>query len=74
MEDVTKIILHVCSTFGCLKLAKYILMIDLLCLQVSSAKQVSPENSLVYGPGLKTLFVMPVRYFFIQAVDENGNK
>ena len=49
-------------------------MIDLLCLQVSSAKQVSPENSLVYGPGLKTLFVMPVRYFFIQAVDENGNK
>lgn len=42
--------------------------------KMSSAQNVSPENTLVFGPGLKADFVMPVRYFFIQAVDTNGNK
>ncbi len=42
--------------------------------KISSAQNLSPEKTLVYGPGLKANFVMPVRYFFIQAVDTNGNK
>ncbi|XP_022257995.1 KDEL motif-containing protein 1-like, partial [Limulus polyphemus] len=32
----------------------------------------SHEKSLVYGPGFQKDFHMPVRYFFIQAVDVNG--
>uniref|UniRef100_A0A3Q1EVR8 Protein O-glucosyltransferase 3 n=1 Tax=Acanthochromis polyacanthus TaxID=80966 RepID=A0A3Q1EVR8_9TELE len=37
---------------------------------------VSPERSLVWGPGVGTgsvLPVLPVRYFYIQAVDSNGH-
>ncbi|XP_023225980.1 KDEL motif-containing protein 1-like isoform X2 [Centruroides sculpturatus] len=38
----------------------------------SKAEELSLENSIVYGPGLKADFVVPVRYFFIQLVDKNG--
>ena len=29
---------------------------------------------LVWGPGLNVKIVLPVRYFYVQAVDDNGNK
>ncbi|XP_069496375.1 protein O-glucosyltransferase 3 isoform X2 [Ambystoma mexicanum] len=38
----------------------------------ASAEQVSPQRSLVWGPGLRSDVVMPVRYFFIQAVSPEG--
>lgn len=34
----------------------------------------SPSQTLVWGPGLNLSFNVPVRYFFIQAVDKHGNK
>ena len=49
-------------------------VIALLCLQLICAQKVSVDKTLVYGPGLKTHFVMPVRYFFMQVVDEDGRK
>ncbi|OCT95405.1 protein O-glucosyltransferase 2 [Xenopus laevis] len=39
----------------------------------SSPPSVSPELSQVWGPGLKAQLVLPARYFFIQAVDTQGN-
>ena len=39
-----------------------------------SIVNVSPSKSLIWGPGLQSSFNVPVRYFFIQAVDEHGNK
>jgi len=35
---------------------------------------VNLSKSLVWGPGLKVDVVLPVRYFFIQPVDSEGNK
>ena len=35
---------------------------------------VSPADSLVWGPGLDPQFVVPVRYFFVQLKDKEGNK
>ena len=35
---------------------------------------VSPAGCLVWGPGLNPVFVVPVRYFFIQLVNKSGNK
>lgn len=39
----------------------------------NSKSGLSGENSLIWGPGLRTNIVLPVRYFFIQAVDDAGN-
>ncbi|XP_047128293.1 protein O-glucosyltransferase 2 isoform X1 [Hydra vulgaris] len=39
---------------------------------LTSAAKVSAKNSIVFGPGLRTGFVVPVRYFYIQAVENNG--
>ncbi|KAL5022172.1 hypothetical protein ScPMuIL_001327 [Solemya velum] len=36
----------------------------------TEVRSVSPSNSLVWGPGLETSFFMPVRYFYIRAVDQ----
>lgn len=41
---------------------------------VETTGEVSREQTIVWGPGLKSSFVVPVRYFFIQAVDVSGNK
>lgn len=35
-------------------------------------KQVNPQKSEVWGPGLKAAVVLPARYFYIQAVDNAG--
>ncbi|ELT95788.1 hypothetical protein CAPTEDRAFT_221044 [Capitella teleta] len=40
----------------------------------SEMQQLDPDNFLIWGPGLQTDFVVPVRYFMVQAVDVNGKK
>lgn len=37
------------------------------------SQTVSPEKSIVFGPGLRSGFTLPARYFFLQAVDQIGN-
>lgn len=32
------------------------------------------QKFIVWGPGLRADFFMPVRYFYIQTVDRNSNK
>ncbi|KAM9319831.1 protein O-glucosyltransferase 3 [Gastrophryne carolinensis] len=39
---------------------------------VAAESAVSPEQSRVWGPGLQEAITLPVRYFFIQAVDAAG--
>ena len=39
-----------------------------------SVKDVSLENSVVWGPGLKADFLVPVRYIYVQLVDKKGAK
>jgi len=52
-----------------------ILMILLSCC-ISDCKkaELSTSLSLLYGPGLQTNVVLPVRYFYIQAVTSKGKK
>lgn len=38
----------------------------------SGCEEVSPERSLVWGPGLSPDAVVPVRFFYIQAVNSKG--
>lgn len=49
------------------------LPVVLLFFNGNSAR-VSPQNSIVYGPGLDSGFNVPARYFFIQAVDQDHKK
>lgn len=46
------------------------------CASVCSSVQVEvdPKKSLIWGPGLKSHFNVPVRYFYIQALDADGRK
>jgi len=46
----------------------------LVCCSHQTSKVVSLTKSLVWGPGLDVDVVLPVRYFFIQPVDTDGNK
>uniref|UniRef100_A0A3Q4G1K4 Protein O-glucosyltransferase 3 n=1 Tax=Neolamprologus brichardi TaxID=32507 RepID=A0A3Q4G1K4_NEOBR len=39
---------------------------------VCDSEGISPERCLIWGPGLNPDTVLPVRYFFIQAVDSKG--
>ena len=41
--------------------------------QQQQQQQVSPQRTLVFGPGLRADIVLPVRYIIIQCVDANGN-
>ena len=53
------------------------LLIAFLFCHTSSAldsANVDVAKTLVWGPGLKPNFVVPVRYIFIQPVDLNGDK
>ncbi|XP_034542195.1 protein O-glucosyltransferase 3 [Notolabrus celidotus] len=50
-----------------------VLVISLsLNLSVSSCEGVASERCLIWGPGLNPETVLPVRYFFIQAVSAKG--
>ena len=47
----------------------------LIFVNASSASvELDVKNTKIWGPGLKTSFHMPVRYFFIQAAGEDGEK
>ncbi|XP_068123016.1 protein O-glucosyltransferase 3 [Hyperolius riggenbachi] len=50
-----------------------LLLLCALCLPALCAAAVSPERSLVWGPGLQAAVTLPVRYFYIQAADSAGN-
>ncbi|XP_029458330.1 protein O-glucosyltransferase 3 isoform X2 [Rhinatrema bivittatum] len=39
----------------------------------AAAEPISAEKSLVWGPGLRAEIVLPVRYFYIQAVSAEGH-
>ena len=39
-----------------------------------SERTVSPRRTMIFGPALDPNIVLPVRYFYIQLVDTNGNK
>jgi len=51
-------------------LSHYLLII--LLKSLVAKKIFSPENTLVFGPGLNVDNVLPGRYFYIQAVDNKG--
>lgn len=50
----------------------YLVLVSVFHL-TESVENVSPKHSHLWGPGLKSNFVVPARYFFIQAVDLQGN-
>lgn len=39
-----------------------------------SIPDINPTECLIWGPGLEAEAVLPVRYFFIQAVDSSQQK
>ncbi|XP_057624750.1 protein O-glucosyltransferase 3 [Chionomys nivalis] len=43
-----------------------------LLVAAGAGARVSAPRSLVWGPGLQAAVVLPVRYFFLQAVDSDG--
>lgn len=43
-----------------------------LLVAAGAGAQVSAPQSLAWGPGLQAAVVLPVRYFFLQAVDSDG--
>ena len=55
-------------------LALVFLHLEALCFVRGDSLNVSPEKSLVWGPGLRADIVVPARYFMIQAVDPTGEK
>ena len=61
------------QTMACV-LSHYLQIVAWLALfvHVSWCKKVSPENTIVYGPAFNVDVVVPLRYFYIQAVDTKG--
>ena len=52
----------------------YLILTTICCAQTIH-QLVDPAKTLVWGPGLKPdIITVPARYFFIQAVDHNGQK
>jgi len=49
-------------------------MVDFICCAHQTTTVMSLTKSLVWGPGLDVEVVLPVRYFFIQPVDNEGQK
>lgn len=43
-----------------------------LLVAAGAGARVSAPRSLAWGPGLQAAVVLPVRYFFLQAVDSDG--
>ena len=57
----------------CFKYCMYIFILCMYCVSIVNST-IDPDAFIIWGPGLKSDFNVPVRYFFIQAVDTNGNK
>ncbi|XP_039990062.1 protein O-glucosyltransferase 3 isoform X2 [Xiphias gladius] len=55
-------------------LCKFIILVVFISINVaaSECERISPEKCLIWGLGLKPETVLPVRYFFIQAVSSEG--
>jgi len=52
-----------------------ILILWLLILHIVSALEFSPESAIVYGHGVEEKSsLLPINYFYLQAVDRNENK
>uniref|UniRef100_A0A9L9PX85 Protein O-glucosyltransferase 2 n=1 Tax=Homo sapiens TaxID=9606 RepID=A0A9L9PX85_HUMAN len=60
--------------FGTLLLYCFFLATVPALAETGGERQLSPEKSEIWGPGLKADVVLPARYFYIQAVDTSGNK
>lgn len=60
--------------FHCGLLCRFIILVSYISvnLPVSECEGISPERCRVWGPGLNPDTVLPVRYFFIQAVNLKG--
>ncbi|XP_041854104.1 protein O-glucosyltransferase 3 [Melanotaenia boesemani] len=54
--------------------SNFLILVIFICtnLPASDCEVISPERCLVWGPGLDMETVLPVRYFFIQAVNSKG--
>lgn len=53
-------------------LSTLVVLAVLNSLSGATSERVAPERCLVWGPGLNPDVVVPVRYFFIQAANSNG--
>lgn len=55
-------------------LCRFIVLVVLISINfpVSDCEGISSERCLIWGPGLNPDTVLPVRYFFIHAVNSNG--
>lgn len=55
---------------------KLLVLVISLCVNfwVSDCEGIASERCLIWGPGLNADSVLPVRYFFIQAVNSKGEK
>lgn len=54
--------------------SKLIVLVVFLSINfaVCDCERIIPERCLIWGPGLNTDIVLPVRYFIIQAVNSKG--
>lgn len=56
-------------------LCKFVVFLVFTCVNFPAciyAVGISPEKCLIWGPGLTLETVLPVRYFYIQAVNAKG--
>ncbi len=53
---------------------KFIVLVVFIIINftVCHCEGITPERCLIWGPGLNPDTVLPVRYFFIQAVNSKG--
>ncbi|KAK7115228.1 protein O-glucosyltransferase 2-like [Littorina saxatilis] len=58
----------------CKQTLVYVVCYTAFCSTLGDAAEVDPKQCLIWGPGLKSHFNLPVRYFYIQAVDVKGEK
>ncbi|XP_029008283.1 protein O-glucosyltransferase 3 [Betta splendens] len=82
----TRTAVRVCTTMACDRSAdivhsfkgallfKFLVLVSCIGINVPGCQcnAISPERCRVWGPGLKHEAVLPVRYFFIQAVNSKG--
>ena len=51
-----------------------VLTLSLYSLNFFVSGALDPNKFLVWGPGLRSGFVVPAKYFFVQAVTDEGKK
>uniref|UniRef100_A0A3P9KJ01 Protein O-glucosyltransferase 3 n=1 Tax=Oryzias latipes TaxID=8090 RepID=A0A3P9KJ01_ORYLA len=62
------------GVLGGRRVSRSLILVTLICSNLPGwdCEGISPERCLIWGPGLNPDAVLPVRYFFIQAVDSEG--